>query len=204
MVGIPNHGAVRIGDTLTEGEELNFIGVPSFAPEILRRVRLPDAMKAKKLKEALQQMAEEGVVQVFRPHDGSPALVGVVGPLQLDVLRVRLKDEYGLEVMWDAAEFELARWIASDDPKALEAFVKAYPLSIADDLDGDIVFLAANQFRLDYTARARAGHRLHRHQGSERGEIGHGPRAVSGGPSAMMRECAAKNRARHRRPARRR
>jgi peptide chain release factor 3 len=96
VVGIPNHGAVRIGDTLTEGEDLNFVGVPSFAPEILRRVRLPDAMKAKKLKEALQQLAEEGVVQVFRPTDGSPALVGVVGPLQLDVLRVRLKDEYGL------------------------------------------------------------------------------------------------------------
>ena len=123
MVGIPNHGAVRIGDTLTEGEDMNFVGVPNFAPEILRRVRLPDAMKAKKLKEALQQMAEEGVVQVFRPHDGSPALVGVVGPLQLDVLRVRLKDEYGLEVMWDTAEFALARWISSDDPKALETFV---------------------------------------------------------------------------------
>ena len=91
VVGIPNHGAIAIGDTLTEGEESNFIGVPSFAPEILRRVRLPDAMKAKKLKEALQQLAEEGVVQVFRPQDGSPALVGVVGPLQLDVLRVRLQ-----------------------------------------------------------------------------------------------------------------
>jgi len=157
VVGIPNHGAVRIGDTLTEGEELNFVGVPSFAPEILRRVRLPDAMKAKKLKEALQQMAEEGVVQVFRPHDGSPALVGVVGPLQLDVLRVRLKDEYGLEVMWDSAEFELARWISSDDPKGLETFVRTYPLSIADDLDGDVVFLAANQFRLDYTKERAPG-----------------------------------------------
>ena len=86
VVGIPNHGSLRIGDTLTEGEDLNFIGVPSFAPEILRRVRLPDAMKAKKLKQALQELAEEGVVQVFRPTDGSPALVGVVGPLQLDVL----------------------------------------------------------------------------------------------------------------------
>ena len=112
-----------IGDTLTEGEDINFLGVPNFAPEILRRVRLPDAMKAKKLKEALQQLAEEGVVQVFRPQDGSPALVGVVGPLQLDVLRVRLKDEYGLEVMWDIAEFALARWIAADDPKALAKFV---------------------------------------------------------------------------------
>ena len=75
----PTTAPLRIGDTLTEGEDINFMGVPSFAPEILRRVRLPDAMKAKKLKEALQQMAEEGVVQVFRPHDGSPAIVGVVG-----------------------------------------------------------------------------------------------------------------------------
>src|SRR5262249_9315035 len=90
VVGIPNHGTLRIGDTLTEGEEITFVGVPSFAPEILRRVRLLDAMKAKKLRTALQQMAEEGVVQVFRPTDGAPALVGVVGPLQLDVLKDRL------------------------------------------------------------------------------------------------------------------
>jgi peptide chain release factor 3 len=155
VVGIPNHGAIAIGDTLTDGEDIQFLGVPSFAPEILRRVRLPDAMKAKKLKEALQQMAEEGVVQVFRPQDGSPALVGVVGPLQLDVLQVRLKDEYGLEVLWDTAEFSLARWISSEDPKVLETFISSNGLSIADDLDGDPVFLAANQFRLDY-ARERA------------------------------------------------
>ena len=91
VVGIPNHGTLRIGDTLTEGEDIAFLGVPNFAPEILRRVKLGDPMKAKKLKEALQQMAEEGVVQVFRPLDGAPALVGVVGPLQLDVLKVRLR-----------------------------------------------------------------------------------------------------------------
>ena len=128
VVGIPNHGTLRIGDTLTAGEELNFVGVPSFAPEILRRVRLPDAMKAKKLKQALQEMAEEGVVQVFRPTDGSPALVGVVGPLQLDVLRVRLADEYGLEVNWDTAEFQLARWISAEDKKAFDGFVADLPL----------------------------------------------------------------------------
>src|SRR6202041_3221441 len=90
VVGIPNHGTLRIGDTLTEGEELNFAGVPNFAPEILRRVRLTDAMRAKKLKQALHQLAEEGVAQVFQPTDGSTALVGVVGPLQLAVLKVRL------------------------------------------------------------------------------------------------------------------
>jgi len=157
VVGIPNHGMLRIGDTLTEGEEFNFVGVPSFAPEILRRVRLPDAMKAKKLKQALQEMAEEGVVQVFRPTDGSPALVGVVGPLQLDVLRVRLNDEYGLEVNWDVAEFQLARWIAAGDPKVLDAFVSTYRSAIAEDLDGDLVFLARNAFNLDYTGRESPG-----------------------------------------------
>src|SRR5260221_10297758 len=151
VVGIPNHGAISIADTLTEGEHINFVGVPNFAPEILRRVRLPDAMKAKKVKEALQQLAEEGVVQVFRPQDGSPALVGVVGPLQLDVLRVRLKDEYGLEVLWDEAEFALARWIAAADPKVLAKFISDNGLSIADDLDGDPVYLARNDFYLGYT-----------------------------------------------------
>ncbi len=157
VVGIPNHGMLRIGDTLTEGEDLNFVGVPSFAPEILRRVRLPDAMRAKKLKQALQEMAEEGVVQVFRPTDGSPALVGVVGPLQLDVLRVRLRDEYALEVNWDVAEFQLARWISAEDRKVLDQFVASYRAAIAEDLDGDLVFLARNAFNLDYTGQQSPG-----------------------------------------------
>ncbi len=157
VVGIPNHGSLRIGDTLTEGEALNFIGVPSFAPEILRRVRLPDAMKAKKLKQALQEMGEEGVVQVFRPTDGSPALVGVVGALQLDVLRERLADEYGLTVDWSTAEFQLARWIAATDRKLVDQFAATYRASIAEDLDGDLVFLARNAFNLDYTAQQSPG-----------------------------------------------
>ncbi|MDF2689572.1 MAG: peptide chain release factor 3, partial [Microvirga sp.] len=97
----PNHGTLRIGDTLTEGEDLVFRGVPSFAPEILRRIKLQDAMKAKKLREALQQMAEEGVVQLFVPQDGSGAIVGVVGALQLDVLKERLAAEYGLPIDYD-------------------------------------------------------------------------------------------------------
>jgi peptide chain release factor 3 len=157
VVGIPNHGTLRIGDTLTEGEPLNFVGVPSFAPEILRRVRLGDAMKAKKLKQALQELAEEGVVQVFRPHDGSPAMIGVVGPLQLDVLKVRLAEEYGLPVDFDVSEFELARWISSEDEAVLNAFMTANRSGIADDLDGDPVFLARNQFYLDYTRERAPG-----------------------------------------------
>ncbi len=108
-------------------------------------------MKAKKLKQALQEMAEEGVVQVFRPLDGSPALVGVVGPLQLDVLKVRLDNEYGLDIGFEQAEFQLARWIASEERKKLDDFVSANSASVAEDLDGDTVFMARNQFTLDYT-----------------------------------------------------
>ncbi|MGC1779997.1 MAG: peptide chain release factor 3 [Xanthobacteraceae bacterium] len=151
VVGIPNHGTLRIGDTLTEGEDLNFVGVPNFAPEILRRVRLPDAMKAKKLKQALRELSEEGVAQVFRPTDGSALLVGVVGPLQLDVLKARLFAEYGLGVDWSTSEFQFARWIKADDRKRLDRFVAGYPASIAEDSDGDLVFLARTAFDLEYT-----------------------------------------------------
>ncbi|MDR3490199.1 MAG: peptide chain release factor 3 [Bradyrhizobium sp.] len=157
VVGLPNHGTLRIGDTLTEGEDITFVGVPSFAPEIVRRVRLTDAMKAKKLKEALQQMSEEGVVQVFRPRDGAPALVGVVGPLQLDVLKARLDAEYALPVEFEVSEFQLARWISSDDRKKLEAFISANGSGVADDVDGDPVFLAKNEFYLGYTKERAEG-----------------------------------------------
>jgi peptide chain release factor 3 len=157
VVGIPNHGTLRIGDTLTEGEDVTFVGVPSFAPEIVRRVRLTDAMKAKKLKEALQQMSEEGVVQVFRPRDGAPALVGVVGPLQLDVLKARLDAEYSLPVDFEISEFQLARWISSDDRRKLDAFIAANGSGVADDVDGDPVFLAKNEFYLGYTRERAEG-----------------------------------------------
>ncbi|WP_375304252.1 peptide chain release factor 3 [Bradyrhizobium sp. A11] len=157
VVGIPNHGTLRIGDTLTEGEDFNFVGVPSFAPEIVRRVRLTDAMKAKKLKEALQQMSEEGVVQVFRPRDGAPALVGVVGALQLDVLKARLEAEYSLPVEFEVSEFQLARWVSSEDRKKLDSFIAANTSSIADDVDGDPVYLARNEFYLGYTKERAEG-----------------------------------------------
>ena len=150
VVGIPNHGTLRIGDTLTEGEDIVFRGVPSFAPEILRRVRLQDAMKAKKLRGALQQLSEEGVVQLFVPDDGSPFLVGVVGALQLDVLVDRLDAEYGLPVTFEQARFQAVRWISCDDPRELDRFVADNRSSVARDLDGSPVFLAPSQFLLDY------------------------------------------------------
>ncbi len=150
VVGIPNHGTLRIGDTLTEGEDILFRGVPSFAPEILRRIKLGDAMKAKKLREALQQMAEEGVVQLFVPHDGSGAMVGVVGALQLDVLAERLQAEYGLPIGYEQTRFSICRWISCPDKAELDRFVDAHFSSIAADLDGAPVFMAPNAFQLRY------------------------------------------------------
>ncbi|KLK94207.1 peptide chain release factor 3 [Microvirga vignae] len=150
VVGIPNHGTLRIGDTLTEGEDIVFRGVPSFAPEILRRIKLQDAMKAKKLREALQQMAEEGVVQLFIPQDGSGAIVGVVGALQLDVLKERLSAEYGLPIDYEPTRFSICRWITADDPRELDKFIESHLSSMARDLDEAPVFMAANAFNLQY------------------------------------------------------
>ncbi|MFO1151245.1 MAG: peptide chain release factor 3 [Alsobacter sp.] len=150
VVGIPNHGTLRIGDTLTEGEDIVFRGVPSFAPEILRRIKLNDPMKAKKLREALQQMAEEGVVQLFLPNDGSGAMVGVVGALQLDVLAVRLQAEYGIPIAYEQPRFSLCRWISCPDRAELDRFMAAHNSSIAADLDGAPVFMSPSAFQLRY------------------------------------------------------
>ena len=150
VVGIPNHGTLRIGDTLTDGETLFFRGVPSFAPEIMRRIKLDDPMRAKKLKEALQQMAEEGVVQVFLPEDGANALVGVVGALQLDVLADRLRAEYAIPVSYETPRFNVCRWISADDPTELDRFMEANRSAMARDLDKAPVFLAGSAFLLQY------------------------------------------------------
>jgi peptide chain release factor 3 len=151
VVGIPNHGTLRIGDTLTEGADINFVGVPYFAPEILRRVRLGDAMKAKKLRNALQELAEEGVVQLFRPQDGAAPLVGVVGVLQLDVLQARLANEYGVGIGFEPVPYTVARWITAPTRTAIDAFAAANRSAMADDVDGDPVFLATSQFMMRRT-----------------------------------------------------
>ena len=156
VVGIPNHGTLRIGDTLSEDEELNFVGVPSFAPEILRRVRLDDAMKAKKLRQALQELAEEGVVQLFRPQDGAPPMVGVVGTLQLDVLLARLGAEYGVKIGFEQTPFSLARWVFGEK-NALANFIGENRSAMADDVDGDPVYLASSAFMMRRTADLHPG-----------------------------------------------
>ncbi|WP_370156277.1 peptide chain release factor 3 [Ferrovibrio sp.] len=150
IIGIPNHGTLRVGDTLTEAEELRFTGIPNFAPEILRRVRLSDPMKAKHLQRALEDLAEEGVTQVFRPRIGSDWVVGLVGPLQLDVLAARLAEEYGLEVGFEQAPYETARWVSGETDRDLDDFVAQNRGTIADDRDGAPVFMARNAWELSY------------------------------------------------------
>ena len=142
-----NHGILRIGDTLTEGEELNFRGVPSFAPEILRHVRLEDPMLAKKLRTALDQLAEEGVVQLFRPLDGSPPVVGVVGQLQLDVLASRLKVEYGVPAGFNETNWTQMRWVVSDDTAQAETFRTLNRRDCGEDHDDELVAFFGSDWR---------------------------------------------------------
>ena len=152
IIGIPNHGVLRVGDTLTEGEELSFTGIPNFAPEILRRVRPADPMKAKHLARALESLAEEGVIQVFKPMIGSANfIVGVVGQLQLDVLASRLSAEYGLDAILEASPYETARWIGGD-PAEMEKFHDFNRGQMAQDRDHAPVFLAKSNWELGYTA----------------------------------------------------
>jgi peptide chain release factor 3 len=151
IIGIPNHGSLRIGDTLSENGDIRVSGIPSFAPEILRRVRVEDPMKSKHLRHALGQLAEEGVTRVFKPQAGGDWIIGVVGALQLDVLTARLEAEYGLATRLDGVPYLTARWLEADDPVELEHFRTRNPSSSAEDHDGVPVFLARNPWDLRTT-----------------------------------------------------
>lgn len=144
IIGIPNHGTLCIGDTLTEGEELHFSGIPSFAPEILCRVRLDDPMRGKHLRKALEDLSEEGVSQLFKPLIGSSWLVGVVGRLQLDVLMARMEGEYRIKVGFESSPYEGARWIYSEDELELKRFIEQNRNQIAQDLNGCHVYLTGD------------------------------------------------------------
>jgi peptide chain release factor 3 len=148
IIGVPNHGQLRVGDALCETEDRRFTGIPSFAPEILMRVRLGDPMRAKHLRKALEDLAEEGVTQVFRPRLGAEWIVGVVGQLQLDVLKSRLEAEYGLPIDFEGAPYVTARWCTAPDQAELERFEQAKKASLADDRDGQPVFMARNSWDL--------------------------------------------------------
>jgi peptide chain release factor 3 len=161
ILGIPNHGTLRIGDTLTEGEAVRVTGIPNFAPEILRRVRLDDPMKSKHLRKALEQLAEEGVTRIFKPLSGGDWVVGVVGPLQLDVLAARIKTEYELGVRFEPAPYETARWVGADDRPDLARFVEANRAVLAEDHDGEPVFLARNSWELNQIRKEWPAVRFH-------------------------------------------
>jgi len=149
IVGLPNHGALRIGDTLTEGETLKFSGIPSFAPEYLQKVRPEDPMKAKHLGRALTQLAEEGAARVFKPLIGSDWIVGVVGPLQFDILADRVRTEYDIPIRFEATQLYTARWIEADAERDIKDFVDSNRTAVAQDHLEDWVFLARNAWHLD-------------------------------------------------------
>ena len=152
IIGIPNHGQLRIGDTLTEGEALRVSGIPSFAPELLQSCRAGDPMKAKHLEKALMQFAEEGAAKVFKPSFGSGFIVGVVGALQFEVLASRIELEYGLPVRFEASQFTSARWVTGEK-LAVDKFSTANKQHIATDHDGDPVYLTRLQWDIDRVER---------------------------------------------------
>lgn len=149
IIGIPNHGNLRIGDALTEGEDLHIKGIPNFAPELLKRVLPEDPMRAKHLGKALQQLAEEGAACVMKPRMDPHWIVGVVGALQFDVLADRIRTEYNIPVKFEQTSLYTARWIEADDPNLVKKFIDDNLSNIAEDHDNAPVFLARNAWHLD-------------------------------------------------------
>ena len=149
IVGIPNHGTLRVGDTLTERGDVAFTGLPDFAPEILRRVLLGDAMKVKQMRRGLSDLAEEGVIRLFKPAIGSQWIVGVIGELQLEVLATRMEQEYGTPLAFEPSPFDVARWLRAQDPSVLKKFIEGNRSRVASDQDGTPVLLMRNAWELD-------------------------------------------------------
>lgn len=148
IIGIHNHGTIKIGDTFTDKEPLKFTGIPNFAPEHFRRVLLKNPLKTKQLGKGLMQLAEEGAVQLFRPVLGSDYILGAVGVLQFDVTMARLKAEYGVDAVYEGVDYATARWITCDDRKKLEEFKSKNQASLAMDAEGHLSFLADSLWRI--------------------------------------------------------
>ena len=157
IVGIYDHGSLEIGDAFTEGETVHFTGIPSFAPEIFRRVALENPLKAKNMKKGLEQLAQEGAVQLFRPIGTTDYIVGVVGQLQLDVLKARLETEYRVQGRFDGIELATARWYSCDNEETKTHFEKKMRGRLALDVKGRPVFLADSMWRLGYTLDEHPG-----------------------------------------------
>ena len=148
IIGLHNHGTIQIGDTFTTGEAIRFTGIPHFAPELFRRIRLKDPMKAKALQKGLQQLSEEGSTQVFSPLSSSDLIVGAVGQLQFDVVAYRLADEYKVEAIYEPINVYTARWIEAADSRALEEFRKKAAEHLSEDGGGYLTYLAPTRVNL--------------------------------------------------------
>lgn len=148
IIGLHNHGTIQIGDTFTMGEELQFTGIPHFAPELFRRIRLSDPLKAKQLQKGLQQLSEEGSTQVFSPLNSPDLVVGAVGQLQFDVVVYRLKDEYKVDAHYEHVNVYTARWISCDDARKLEEFRKKASDHLSIDGGGHLTYLAPTRVNL--------------------------------------------------------
>ncbi|MBF0282384.1 MAG: peptide chain release factor 3 [Zetaproteobacteria bacterium] len=151
IIGIHNHGSIRIGDTFTTKEALSFTGIPNFAPELFRRIRLKDPMRRKQLHKGLVQLSEEGAVQVFRTLLGGDYILGAVGALQFDVTVERLKTEYNVDADYTATDFQVSRWIESDNEKKLTEFKRSFEVNLATDAEESLTFLAPSLWKLNYT-----------------------------------------------------
>jgi peptide chain release factor 3 len=145
IIGIPTHGGIQLGDTLTEGETLQFTGLPFFAPEIFRGIEVLNPLKAKQLRIGLTQLGEEGAIQVFRPLRGSTLLLGAVGALQFEVAAHRLKHEYGVDARVIASPYTCARWVTADEPLELSRFVAANEGRLAHDAADSLTLLTATR-----------------------------------------------------------
>ena len=149
IIGIPNHGLLQLGDTLTEGEKLQFTGLPFFAPEIFKMVETADPLRTKQLRDGLMQLGEEGAIQVFKPLIGGQMLLGAFGQLQFEVVAHRLKSEYNAEVRLLPARYSISRWVSSTNPLVLKKFIQENSHRISEDVVGAPVFLAAHKSELD-------------------------------------------------------
>lgn len=150
IIGIHNHGTIKIGDTFTQGEDLKFTGIPNFAPEHFRKVRLLDPMKSKSLEKGLIQLSEEGTTQVFRAQMGADWIVGAVGLLQFDVVMHRLQHEYKVKSTYEPASYVTARWVLGDK-KRIDEFSRREAMHCYTDGEGNLTYLAASQWRLENT-----------------------------------------------------
>ena len=150
IIGLHNHGTIKVGDTFSEREPLKFTGIPSFAAEHFRRVRLKNPLKSKQLEKGLTQLAEEGAVQVFRPLLGNDYIVGAVGVLQFDVTMDRLRTEYGVDAVYESVDYATARWVSCGDAKKFAEFERKNQGHLARDADGELAFLAPSEWRLGY------------------------------------------------------